>query len=363
MTELSIKEAISCWLSEGRRMAGASIVTKNGSSPHLAGLAVVVNELGQLAGAFSGGCVDGEILLACEQVLKTNQPQRLQFGPNESLFAAANLVCGGKIDVWVYELGREMIEALSSMPNKHCALSINWSDGHQRIQQAVVDKQTALTITKCSPKNELITSTSQVDRAARFLLYEQQNTCFTLLPTGEQEFIERIGHRELLLIVGESGFTDRLCRLARMLDFEVVVCEPRRRFAESIISADEVDRRWPNECIKELTDARRLTSTSVIIVCTHDPKFDEPALLAAIQSPVGFIGALGSRRTIADRRTRLLAAGLSELDIARIRSPLGLDLGAETAAQTAVSVFAEIIAFKNNRSAKPLTELSGKIHG
>ncbi len=363
MLELSVREAVNRWISEGRRIAAASIVTIDGSSPHLGGLALVVNDVGQLAGAISGGCVDGEIVLACEQVLKTNKPQLLQFGSNENLFGAANLVCGGKIEVWLYELSKEIIHTLLSTPHKQCALSINWSDDHQQMQQLVVDNQSALTISKCNNENIIFAPENQRCRTANFLLHSRQRTHLTTLPSGEKEFLERIGNRELTLIIGESAFTDMLCRLARMLDYEVVVCEPRHRFAENIVSADMVDESWPNECIERLIAAGRLGSGSAIIICTHDSKFDEPALFAALRSPAGFIGALGSRLTIEDRRVRLLAAGLSELEISRIRSPLGLDLGSETAAETAVSVFAEIIASRNKRNGKPLTELLGNIHG
>ncbi|OGT52801.1 MAG: hypothetical protein A3E84_04020 [Gammaproteobacteria bacterium RIFCSPHIGHO2_12_FULL_42_13] len=361
--ELSVREAVSRWISEGRRIAAASVVTIDGSSPHIEGLALVVNDAGKLAGAISGGCVDGEVVEACEQVLKTNTPQLLQFGPNKSLFDAASLVCGGKIEVWLYELSNEMVHALSLTPHKQCALSINWSDDRKQMQQLVVDNQTALAFTKCYDENVTSTPENQIGRAANFLLNDTRRTRLTVLTSGEKEFLERIGTRNLILIIGESAFTDMLCRLARLLDYEVIVCEPRQRFAEGIVFAHEVDESWPNECIEKLIAAKRLGPGSVIIVCTHDRKFDEPALLSAVRSSAGFIGALGSRRTIEDRRIRLLAAGLSELEMSRIRSPLGLDLGSETAAETAVSIFAEIIAARNERSGKPLRELSGTIHG
>lgn len=356
MFELSVKEAVSRWISEERQIVAASVVTINGSSPHMEGLALVVNDAGELAGALSGGCIDAEIVEACEQVLKTNIPRLLQFGPDKNFFSTASLVCGGKVEVWLYELPKEII-------HEQCVLSIHWTDHTKQMQQLVVDNQTALVITKCDNKNSMSAPENQIGRAANFLLHDQQRTRFTLFPTGEKEFLERIGNRELVLIVGKSAFTDMLCRLARMLNYEVIVCEPRRRFAESIISADIVDESWPNDCIEKLIVEKKLGPASVIIVCTHDSKFDEPALIAAVRSEAGFIGALGSRRTIEDRRTRLLATGLSESEISRIRSPLGFDLGGETTAETAVSVFAEIIALKNKRSGKPLTELSGAIHG
>lgn len=358
MFELSVREALCHWILQGRRIVAASIVATEGSSPHAAGLALVINDAGELAGAVSGGCIDGEIVEACEQVFKKNKPQRLQFGSDKNFFGAASLTCGGKIEVWMYELSKEIIHALSSISNKQYALSIQYSNDGKQIQQIIVDHQTALTFTKCYNESE-----NQGVRAAHFLLNNNQGTHLTVLPNGEKEFIERIGSCALLLIIGESAFTDMLCRLGKILGYEVIVCEPRRRFANAIISADKVDESWPNKCIEKMIHEKRLNTNSVIIVCTHDSKFDEPALIAAVRSEAGFIGAFGSRRTIENRHARLLAAGLSALEISRIRSPLGFDLGGETAAETAVSVFAEIIAFKKKRSGKALTELSGTIHG
>ena len=173
-------------------------------------------------------------------------------------------------------------------------LGLRWGDQGLPLQPVVIHYP----LTQCNDDDS---------RAARFLLQGGQRTHFTTLPNGEKEFLERIGHRALVLMIGESAFTDSLCRLARMLDYEVMVCEPRRRFAESIISADFVDESWPDKCIEKLTAEKRLDSTSVIIVCTHDSKFDEPALMAALQSNAGFIGALGSRRTVVDPPTPLLA--------------------------------------------------------
>ena len=322
-----------------------------------------MNDAGKVAGAFSGGCVDGEIALACDEVLTTGKPRSLRFGPDDSVLGTGGLVCGGEILVWMYQLSKELGRALSTAPEGQFVLSSNWSHDREQLRQLVIDRETAATMAKCRGVDDALGPDNQAGRAASFLLIDRKRTRLAALPTGETEFLERIGNRELALIIGESGFTDALCRLARLLDYEVVVCEPRRRFAASIVSADEVLGSWPNVCIEKLAAAGRLGAGSVIIVCTHDRKFDEPALLAAIRSSAGFIGALGSRRTREDRRARLLAAGLSEAEVSRIRSPIGIDLGSETPAETAVSVFAEIIAARNGRSGRALTELSGAIHG
>ena len=360
MIALSVREAISRFASQGNRIVAASVIPLTGSSPHAGGLALVVNDHGEIAGALSGGCVDGEVVEACEQVFKTNQSMQLQFGSDNTVFGSANLICGGKIEVWVYALSKEIIQAV--IHDESCVFSINWPRDSQEPRQLIINHKIARSAA-CNNNHAILGINNQQDRAIHFLLHDRQRTCFIPLANNEKEFLERIGNKELVLIIGESAFTDMLCRLASMLNYEVIVCEPRPRFAQAIISADYVDESWPNDCIEKLMVMGKLNVASVIIVCTHDSKFDEPALIAALRSPAGFIGALGSRKTIDDRRMRLRAAGLNDLEIARIRSPLGFDLGGKTATETAVSVFSEIIAFKNKRSGKPLTELSGTIHG
>jgi xanthine dehydrogenase accessory factor len=360
MLEPKVIEAIAKWSNEGCQIATASVISTSGSTPHLQGLALVVNDKGELAGALSGGCVDGEIIEACDEVLATNIPKFLQLGKDDSFFGTG-LACGGQMNILVYKLSDDVAKILSSPPKKQFVFSIAWSAQNNDLQQMIIDKDAALEITKCCNDNNGLGDWRI--SASNFLLNSTESAHHSISPENDIEFFERIGKRDLVLIIGESGFTDALCTQAKMLDYEVVVCEPRSRFANSIKSACEVIESWPDLCIQNLIEAGRLNSESAIIICTHDRKFDEPALQAAIKSDVGFIGALGSRKTIEDRRVRLTALGLSTKDINRIRSPLGLDIGSQSPAETAVSVFAEIIACKNGRSGKPLTELAGSIHG
>jgi xanthine dehydrogenase accessory factor len=146
------------------------------------------------------------------------------------------------------------------------------------------------------------------------------------------------------------------------LGYESVVVEPRPRFAAGVTCAGEVIGTWPDAALAKLTEDGRLDATSAIVVCTHDSKFDEPALVAALQTPAGFIGALGSRPTNVERLARLRSRGIPEHALRRINAPVGLDLGGATPAETAVSVAAQLIAVAHGRSAAPLRDTSGPLH-
>jgi xanthine dehydrogenase accessory factor len=198
--------------------------------------------------------------------------------------------------------------------------------------------------------------------AARWLVRSRRRTELIDSPEGGQLFLEAFGRRRLFVVVGSSGFTEALCAQAALLGYESVVVEPRPRFAGGITCADEVLGTWPDVALEKLAEQGRFDGTSAIVVCTHDPKFDEPALAAAIRTPAGFIGALGSRATNVERFARLRARGIPEDALHRINAPVGLDLGGGTPAETAVSVAAQMIAVAHGCSAVPLRNTSGPIH-
>ena len=163
-----------------------------------------------------------------------------------------------------------------------------------------------------------------------------------------------------LLVLGAVAFADTLVRLGRFLGYRVTLCDARPVFAsrDRFPEADEVVVEWPHRFLATVEADRR----TAVCVLTHDPKFDVPALVAALRSPAGYVGAIGSRRTCADRAERLRAAGLTEHELARLRSPVGLDLGGATPEEVALSIGAEIVALRYGGSGRPLRETAGPIH-
>lgn len=177
---------------------------------------------------------------------------------------------------------------------------------------------------------------------------------------GRKVFVDVYGPPPKLVVFGAVDVAESLCALAQHLGWRTAVADTRARLAtrERIPSADELVVGWPDEALEQIG----LDADSAVVVLTHDEKLDTPALLAALRSPAFYVGALGSRRAQAARRERLLEAGLGEADLARLSGPVGLDLGASTPAETALSILAEAVAVRAGRSGGRLAESSGRIH-
>lgn len=347
-----LRDAISVWLAADVRVAAATLVSSDGSTPHQLGLSLVTSETGDTVGAVSGGCVDADVVLACDRVLAGGPAEVLTFGADDD-DGTSELVCGGVLTVWVHELDPAVAAAFAAESD---AVVLTHRVGRQIHQVAVSYSQAA------DFESGTIRLNDYAGSAARWLLGSRQRTDFRQAPDGGQLFLEAFGRRGLFVVVGSSGYTEALCAQADLLGYRTVVIEPRPRFAAGITYAGEVIGSWPDAALEKLTEHGRLDDRSAIVVCTHDPKFDEPALAAALDTPAGFIGALGSRTTSAERFDRLRARGISDSRLRRIHSPVGLDLGGASPAETAVSVAAQMIAVARGRSAAPLRDTSGPLH-
>ena len=176
-------------------------------------------------------------------------------------------------------------------------------------------------------------------------------------------FVESFAAPPQMLIFGAVDFTGALIRVAKVLGYRVTVCDAREVFATSrrFPAADEVVVDWPHRLLEQVGE--NLGERDAVCVLTHDDKFDVPAVISALDTQVGYIGVMGSRRTHANRLVRLREAGVDEAGLARLRSPLGLDIGARTPEETAVSIVAEIIALRTGRSTRALADSDGPIHG
>lgn len=347
-----LRDAISVWSSADKRIAGAVLVSSDGSTPHQLGLSMVTSESGDTVGALSGGCVDADIVLACDRVLAGGPPEVLTFGA-ESIDGTSELMCGGAITVWVHELAPTAISAIVGAAD---AAVLTQMRG-EHVRQLAITVSAAMDY-ECGE----IHGDSADALAARWLLGSRQHCELLELPDAGQAFLEAFRRRRLFIVIGSSGYTEALCAQAALLGYETIVVEPRPRFAAGIAFADEVLGSWPDTALEKLAAHGRIDDRSAIVVCTHDPKFDEPALMAALRTPAGFIGALGSRATCDGRFARLRDCGVEDSALQRIHAPVGLDLGGAGPAETAVSVAAQIIAVAHQRSAAPLRETSGPLH-
>jgi xanthine dehydrogenase accessory factor len=297
---------IDLWRARGNAVALATIVGTGGSAPRPLGARMAVSSDGQIAGSVSGGCVEGAVVEIAMQVMEDGQPQLVHFGISDQAAWDVGLMCGGEIDVFVEKLDARFDEIVARM----------------RASQ-----------------------TFRLDTAIRGAGIGQKTLSDPSAPApapSPDVFSELIAPPPALYIAGASHIAIALVTIAQMLGYRVTVIDPRQAFATParFAHADALWIDYPQNVLKP----EMLNSNSCVAVLTHDPKVDDPALLVAVKSNARYIGALGSRRTHANRVERLKKAGVTDEQLARIHAPIGLPIGARTPEEIAVAVAAEMVA-------------------
>ncbi|MHC8507823.1 MAG: XdhC family protein [Rhodospirillales bacterium] len=323
------------WRAEGRAAAQATVIETWGSAPQPAGAKLVIDSEGRFEGSVSGGCVESAVAFEAGQVIASGRPKLLSFGVSDEDAWAVGLACGGAVRIYVEPL------------TDNGAL--------ERILAAAAARETlARAVDLASGRAEIMGPEDIADAAdtadaalqsAAARAFASGAPVLTETPGGGT-FIEVFTPRPRLVCVGAVHITQALAPMARTAGHEVIVIDPRAAFAAAErFPGFAVDARWPDETLAELgLDAR-----TAVCVLTHDPKIDDPALRAALGSDAFYVGALGGRKSHAKRVERLRGGGprgerLSETQIARIKAPVGLDIGASGPAEIAVSIIAEITA-------------------
>ncbi|MFK8907696.1 XdhC family protein [Streptomyces sp. YS-3] len=359
------------WAREGRDFAVATVVAVGGSAPRGPGAALAVDGDGTAIGSVSGGCVEAAVYDLCVQALQDGEAVRERFGYSDEDAFAVGLTCGGVVDVLVTPVradapDRAVVEA---------ALAAAARRGTAALARVVAGPPgrlgRALFVRPDGSYEGSLGGLPGLDRAAaaeaRALLDAGRTGEFTLTETGERcgadgltVFVESSVPPPRMIVFGAVDFAAALVRAGTFLGYRVTVCDARPVFAtrERFPEADEVVVDWPHRYLRRTrTDGR-----TVVCVLTHDAKFDVPLLETALRLPLAFVGAMGSRRTHEDRDRRLREIGLTERERARLRSPIGLDLGARTPEETALSIAAEIVAARRGGTGVPLTGSSAPIH-
>jgi xanthine dehydrogenase accessory factor len=353
------------WLANGREVAIASLVAIEGSAPLDPGASMVVDADGAIEGTVTGGCVEGALFEEAQAVLAGEPPRLRTYGISDDEAAGVGLMCGGTVHVLVAAPAeasrRALLEVAAAVEAGTPAALATLLDGPSAGSRLAVLPGGAV---GGLGRGELLDHA--VDRDARGLLEQGVSTVRHYGAGGEEMGSDlRVHVRSFqsppaMVIFGAIDFSAAVARLARDLGYQVTICDARAAFAASprFSAVAEVVVDWPDRHLA----GRELGERDVVLVFTHDPKFDEPALRGALASGAGYVGALGSRRTHAQRTARLREAGVPEADIARIAAPCGLDIGARTPTETAVSVLAEIIALRSGRSGETLSGTDGPIH-
>lgn len=347
-----LAEPLLRWHAEGAGYALATVVGVRGSAPLPIGARMAVDAAGSVRGSLSGGCVEGAVHELCATVLAAGTPVRQTFGYSDSDVFAAGLTCGGELDVFVQRI------TPAQYPVVEAALETS------RPVALITDLGTGAMLAT-TPESVVAGGhgwPEPVLGRARALLHRGASAvCAVGCGDSVREvFVSAFAAPPRMIVFGATVFAAALCRVGRLLGYRVTVCEARPAFADSarLPEADEVVVDWPHRYLRDTpVDAR-----TVLCVLAHDPKFDIPVLVEALRLPVAYIGAMGSRRADTERRARLRAAGLDETELARLRSPIGLELGGRTPEETAIAIAAEIVALRNGGSARSLSATRRPIH-
>jgi xanthine dehydrogenase accessory factor len=339
---------LSKWVARGDRVALATVVDVKRSAPRPPGAKMAVNEHGEVAGAVSGGCVEGTVVEIADEVIRGGVPRLARFGIADAEAWEVGLPCGGEIDVWVqrYEPGR--FADVAGAGGR--AAEVTMLEGAAPGAKLLVEADGARSGSLGAPELD-----DEAARVASELLWAERSERHGPL------FFDVTAPTPRLIIFGAVDVAASLCRLARAAGWRPYVVDPRARFAspERFPDAEEVIAGWPAQAFAQLAGIDRATS---VVVLTHDPKLDDAALQIALRSEARFVGAMGSRRAQAGHRERLLEAGLSEDELARLSAPLGLDLGAVSGEETALAILAEVVAARHGHDGGRLSNASGRIH-
>jgi xanthine dehydrogenase accessory factor len=364
------------WWHEGKTVGVGTVVATFESAPRPAGASMLVGPEGEAVGSVSGGCVEGAVYELAEQVVQTGTPVLQRYGISDESAFSVGLTCGGIMDMFVEKVDRSTFPELGDIADDVEAdrpvavvTVVEHPDPSWVGRRVVVrpeDADVPLAGSLGSARAD-----AAVGDDARGLLASGHSAALTYGPDGERRgegmrvFVSAFAPAPRMLVFGAIDFAAAVAQIGSFLGYRVTVCDARPVFAthSRFPSADEVVVDWPHRYLRAEADAGRVDERTVMCVLTHDPKFDVPLLEVALRLPdVAYIGAMGSRRTHDDRLDRLREAGLTGEELIRLSSPIGLDLGARTPQETAVSIAAEIIALRWGGSGDRLADTAGGIH-
>ncbi|MFC9592394.1 XdhC family protein [Streptomyces sp. NPDC056944] len=362
---LDIAEELHRWVEQGRTFAVATVVAVGGSAPRQPGAALAVDSEGTAIGSVSGGCVEGAVYDLCVQALEDGRTVIETFGYSDEDAFAVGLTCGGIIDILVTPVrGGVFPAALSAAATGEAAALARIVGGPDELMgRSLLVRPDGSYEGKLGGHPELDRTAAgearamlDAGRTGTVEIGEDGSRCgqpLTLL-------VESSVPAPRMIVFGAIDFAAALVRVGKFLGYHVTVCDARPVFATParFPEADEIVVDWPHRYL----ESTEVDGRTVLCVLTHDAKFDVPLLRAALKLPVAYIGAMGSRRTHEDRNERLREVGVTELELARLRSPIGLDLGARTPEETALSIGAEIVANRRGGSGLSLTGAHTPIH-
>jgi len=355
-------DVVRAWQAEWPELGRAVVVRTFGSAPRPEGASLVAAEDGRLAGSVSGGCVEGAAVEEIRRARADGVSRVIRYGISDEQARDVGLACGGTIDVLVEPFLRPEVLDAAGAPGGVAVVIPLPADapgpalgphqpgtGEPPAPTMTVAEDGTTTGSTGSPEVD-----AAISRAARDLL--ARDGAATIVVAGRQYFVEGFAAAPRLVIVGAVQVAIPLVRFARELGYATVVVDARAAFAtrDRFPDVEGLVIGW----LDDVADEIGLGPADAVAVLTHDMKFDEPAIVEALRRGCRYVGAIGSRKTQADRRARLLAAGVEQADLARLRGPIGLDLGGRMPAETALAIMAEVVAERFGGSGVPMRNLA-----
>ncbi len=362
------------WWEAGETVGMGTVVATFRSAPRPPGASMLVGPDASAVGSVSGGCVEGAVYDLAQEVTASGTSVLHRYGVSDDDAFAVGLTCGGILDVYVEKVSRETFPELGEIAaDIEAGRPVAVATVVEHPDPSYVGRRMVLRPDAAHGSGSL--GSERMDAAVRDdalgMLAAGHSGTLGYGPDGERRgegmrvFVWGFAPRPRMLVFGAIDFAAAVARIGGFLGYHVTVCDARPVFATAsrFPGADEVVVEWPHRYLAAEQEAGRIDRRTAITVLTHDPKFDVPLLEVALRLPeVGYIGAMGSRRTHDDRMARLREAGMSDEELGRLSSPIGLDLGARTPEETAISIAAEIVAGRWGGSGQPLAVRTGRIH-
>lgn len=337
-------DKLDAWRNQGENLAIATVIETWGSAPRPPGSKLAISNRGGIAGSVSAGCVEGAVILEARDVMKRGITKLLEYGVADETAWGVGLACGGTIKIFV-EPGFVLNNLYPSIKH-HLKENLPFALVSVLTGPQVLIHKKCLVESDGSVQGDLVIPGQMQNIIDASLASLSSGKSRPLqLPEGITLFIEVYPSPPRLVVIGAVHFSDPLITMANAIGFETILIDPRPAFAteERFPHAGKIIRAWPHEVLPDM----QLGSSTFVVLLTHDPKIDDPALIFLLNSPVRYIGALGSRRTHQRRIERLMEKGVTPEQISRIHAPIGLDLGGETPGEVAISIMAEIVREKN----------------
>jgi len=354
------------WWREGKTVGIGTVVGTWKSAPRQPGAAMLVGPDDSAVGSVSGGCVEGAVFELAQSSRESGLSILQRYGVSDDDAFAVGLTCGGIVDIFIEQINQQSFPELG-------AIARDIRDGTPVAVATLISGDDARTGRRLVVGLDTVSGSlgsARLDDAVRDdvtgMLAQGRTGIVHYGLDGERRgdelaiFVAAYAPRPRMIVFGAIDFAAAVARIGSFLGYRVTVCDARETFATTkrFPEADEVIVAWPHRYLAETEVDER----TVVCVLTHDPKFDVPLLEMALRMPLAYVGAMGSRRTNEDRAQRLRELGMSEQEIGRLRAPIGLDVGARTPEETAVSVAAEIIGERWGGTGTPLRRLDGPIH-